>query len=245
MRIAIISDIHSNIYALESTFKKIDDLNRAHQIDKIICLGDILNYGCNPNQVIESLMSYNTNYDMEFLIGNHDQLHFDLKNGSSEYFNKLPDYLKESIEWTIKELNYDLEATFNWKTYTSLNKLFFSHANPFDFPDWSYLSGDEIIHKAAIKLSSIGCIAGIFGHIHRSYELRNIYKEVSIFNVGSVGQPRGLGSTFGVIDSFINAELKFELININYQTKRHTSEILESSLSPQTAEKLLDFFKDD
>ncbi|MEQ8191250.1 MAG: metallophosphoesterase family protein, partial [Candidatus Eremiobacterota bacterium] len=49
MRYAVISDIHSNIDALEKVLKKIEDDN----IDRILCLGDIVGYGANPNECVE------------------------------------------------------------------------------------------------------------------------------------------------------------------------------------------------
>jgi predicted phosphodiesterase len=45
MRIAIISDIHSNLEALIRALEIIGQ----HSVDKIVCLGDIVGYGANPN----------------------------------------------------------------------------------------------------------------------------------------------------------------------------------------------------
>ena len=49
MRIAVISDIHSNIYALQSVFDDIDNRN----IDLVACTGDLVGYGTKPNEVID------------------------------------------------------------------------------------------------------------------------------------------------------------------------------------------------
>ena len=48
MKLAVISDIHGNIYALMKALEDIDDQN----IDKIICLGDLVGYGPHPNEVV-------------------------------------------------------------------------------------------------------------------------------------------------------------------------------------------------
>ncbi len=48
MRIAVISDIHGNLYALREVLEDIDNQN----IDSIICLGDLVGYGPHPNEVI-------------------------------------------------------------------------------------------------------------------------------------------------------------------------------------------------
>ena len=48
MKIAVISDIHGNIYALMKTFEDID----LQKVDLTICLGDLVGYGPHPNEVI-------------------------------------------------------------------------------------------------------------------------------------------------------------------------------------------------
>ena len=64
MRIAVISDIHSNIYALD---KVIEDI-KSKNVDMIICTGDLVGYGTRPNEVIhkmkeEKILTIMGNYD--------------------------------------------------------------------------------------------------------------------------------------------------------------------------------------
>jgi putative phosphoesterase len=51
MQIGIISDVHSNLHALTAVLHELD----AHQVDLILCAGDILCYGADPNGVIALL----------------------------------------------------------------------------------------------------------------------------------------------------------------------------------------------
>ena len=53
MKIAVISDIHSNIYALNEVLEDIKNKN----VDIIVCTGDLVGYGTRPNEVIETLRS--------------------------------------------------------------------------------------------------------------------------------------------------------------------------------------------
>jgi predicted phosphodiesterase len=46
MRFAFVSDIHGNLEALEAVFKDIE----GQDVDEVICLGDIVGYGANPNE---------------------------------------------------------------------------------------------------------------------------------------------------------------------------------------------------
>jgi predicted phosphodiesterase len=77
MRIAVISDIHANFYALLSV---LDDMSYRN-VDGIWCLGDIVGRGFQPTAVIGELMSlYNRQspqHRRAWLAGNHDRLLLD------------------------------------------------------------------------------------------------------------------------------------------------------------------------
>jgi putative phosphoesterase len=64
MRYAFISDIHSNLEALETVLSKIDALN----VDEVICLGDIVGYNANPNECIDIIRKRG----IRAVLGNHD-----------------------------------------------------------------------------------------------------------------------------------------------------------------------------
>ncbi len=64
MKRALISDIHSNLEALESVLADI----KQQGITEIYCLGDIIGYGPNPRECIDLVMKCNV-----CLLGNHDQ----------------------------------------------------------------------------------------------------------------------------------------------------------------------------
>ncbi|MBI5547677.1 MAG: metallophosphoesterase, partial [Deltaproteobacteria bacterium] len=64
MRIAVISDVHSNIEALIEVTKVLDKA----RVDRVVCLGDVVGYGASPNpccKLVRSLAEVT-------LLGNHD-----------------------------------------------------------------------------------------------------------------------------------------------------------------------------
>lgn len=65
MKICVITDIHSNVFALEAALRRIDEIRP----DKIICLGDIVGNGAYPEETV-ALMRSRT--DIECVCGNHD-----------------------------------------------------------------------------------------------------------------------------------------------------------------------------
>ena len=70
MRYAVISDVHSNVVALEAV---LDNLSGAG-IDRFLCLGDIVGYGPRPNQCCDLIRDL----DCLCIKGNHDEAAVDI-----------------------------------------------------------------------------------------------------------------------------------------------------------------------
>ena len=65
MKLAVISDIHGNLQALEAVLASIDD----EGVDKVYCLGDIVGYGARPNECIGLIFLR----QIPCILGNHDE----------------------------------------------------------------------------------------------------------------------------------------------------------------------------
>ena len=90
--IALISDLHSNLAALEAVLEDI----LARKIEHVICLGDTVGYGPNPRQCVDLVR------DLDIvLMGNHDQAIFE--SHRTEEFNVRAE---SAIEWTRNELSH-------------------------------------------------------------------------------------------------------------------------------------------
>ena len=93
MKYAVITDVHSNVFALEAALKKIDELRP----DKIICLGDIVGNGFYPEETVSLLRARK---DVACVKGNHDIfVTMDLKN-----FSRSDTRLK-NFRWQQKALS--------------------------------------------------------------------------------------------------------------------------------------------
>ena len=97
MRYGILSDVHSNLPALQTVIDALDEA----QIDATICLGDVVGYGPNPNECVELLRER----DAVIVMGNHDEAA--AKPGGDENFNPLA---QAAIEWTRAALSADNAA---------------------------------------------------------------------------------------------------------------------------------------
>ncbi len=181
-KIAVISDIHSNIFALEAVLK---DIQRRRNIDEIICLGDVVGYYPYPNQCIE-LVKEQCSLTM---LGNHDA--GVIGDEPSFYFNPAA---YEMITWTQENIK---TGHLNWLTTLPRRRtierngksIYLVHGSPFKIFD--YMDPHSEKHwnttlSEAFKITETDVL--MVGHTH--VPVRKKYKEKYFLNPGSVGQPR-------------------------------------------------------
>ncbi|MDU2199185.1 MAG: metallophosphoesterase family protein [Peptostreptococcaceae bacterium] len=238
MRIAVISDIHSNIYALQSVFDDIDNRN----IDLVACTGDLVGYGTKPNEVIDlirenKVMTIMGNYDDA--IGNYKivcgcdypdrkdaekaglSMHFTstaTTRENKEYFSNLP---KEA---TLK---------FNDKTIRLV------HGSTRLINE--YLKEDS--KEADEVMSNLVEDILICGHTHIPYA--KYYGDKLLVNAGSVGKPKtnNPNANYVVID--INNDekssdrVKVEIIEVIYDFEKAAREIEENKILPNDFARLI------
>jgi len=202
---AIVSDIHSNIEALEVVLADIDSLG----IEDIYCLGDVVGYGPDPTVCVDLIMERCT----VTLKGNHDEA---LVHGAYAFNLRA----QKAIEWTRDQLKPGFfSGTTVRRRWEFLTKLplrheveghLLIHGSPRD-PTNEYILATEIGFGPTEKFVEIfeGFEKMLFvGHTHMPciitdrYETKTsadlgdtyTYPELAdqkvIVNVGSVGQPR-------------------------------------------------------
>lgn len=193
MRIAVISDIHGNLEALEATLDRLSQ----ESIDKIVSLGDIVGYGVDPNACVE-LVRKSCHVS---LIGNHDRAA--LGQLDISYFNP---YAKKSVVWTgemLSEQNRDYIDGLPTMVIDDELSICFVHSTPLKPEEWNYIF---TVYDARVNFNFFSEWICFIGHSHQPvYILMNkkgeIYVHGSarlpvdkslryIINVGSVGQPR-------------------------------------------------------
>jgi diadenosine tetraphosphatase ApaH/serine/threonine PP2A family protein phosphatase len=209
MRIAIISDIHSNLEALKRALAEIE----REKIDEVVCLGDIVGYGANPNECVDMVRVLTPHV----ILGNHDEAAIDLSR--TEFFNP---FARIAAEWTadtLTEENKDYIADLPFTL--DRNDLFFVHASPVDPGDWNYIltpsDAAENFHAVPSEVCFIGHshVPEVFGE---DVWTRNIIRgEKFIVNVGSIGQPRDGNPmlSFGIFDTeqwgYRNVRLEYDI----------------------------------
>jgi len=181
-KIAIISDIHGNLESFKAVLKDIKEKN----IDKIICLGDIIAKGSNQHECIELVKS---NCDI-VLQGNCDWYFtssIDLSNKSKQDIDRIhwnkSKLTQENVEYLSK-----LPYCFEFYMSGRLVRLF--HATPEKINDFvGNIDSIDRLYKLFLpsKNTTSNEIADIviYGHIHTPF-IQRIYNR-TIINTGSVG----------------------------------------------------------
>lgn len=233
MKVVIFGDVHGNARALRAALSRADDT----AFDALVFIGDLLTYGHDVDEVIELVAAAQAKHRATLLIGNHDQMYFDLAAGDRRYYDKLPAWIRTSIDLTTNLLgDRALADSLVWSTEVVLDGVLFSHANPFG--DWTYLNTDGDVARAREVLRHRSLRAGVFGHTHRPRWDRDA---PAVINVGSVGQPRD-GTGRSVIVRLDTETLDASFEPIDYDLAAHLAGLRATGLEPSTIERLEKFF---
>lgn len=229
MRIAIISDIHGNLEALEKTLSVIRD----HGADSVVCLGDIVGYGASPNAVIELIRSATPHV----LLGNHDEAAIQIEK--TEYFNP---YARIAAEWTHDELTDDNKGFIKKLPFTLEQEgILFVHSSPFQPEEWHYIitpadAGSNFDYfTQAVCFIGHSHIPDVFCDDNRSMEV--VRGKKFLINVGSVGQPRDSDprSSFGMFDT---DSWTYQNIRTEYDVDKAAAKIRKAGLPKPLADRL-------
>ncbi len=233
MRIAVISDIHGNLEALNAVIEYLQE----REIKNVYCLGDIVGYGPNPNECVQTVAKH----AMTTVIGNHD--HAVLGLTSTEYFN---DFAKISTFWTSNALSQDNREFLSGLNFThSIDDILLVHATPSDPPMWHYILSEMDARHEFDHFSQKVCF---IGHSHfpivfsREGFSRRMKQKLNgqdkyIINVGSVGQPRD-GNPKACFCVYDQEMQEIEYVRLAYDVYTTRTKIIQAGLPVFLAERL-------
>lgn len=237
MKIAVLSDIHSVSSALDAALR----YARADGFDVLLILGDLLTYGVDPAETL-ALVHEAVARDGAILVsGNNDKMYLENATGP-DYLARLPDWLRETVEWTAMRIAPGALTRFDWREQWTMGPLLAAHANPFAFGDWTYLADAASADAAARTLVRRGYRYGVFGHTHRARRFAD--KGAEVFTVGSLGQPRELAdprlqwAMIELREDRIDVQPRF----VSFDRAAHQAAIRATTLSRPTQDRLCGFF---
>ena len=236
MRLAVLSDIHANLAALEAV--RLD----LPAVDEVWVLGDIVGYGPQPNEVIAVLQEMGA----RSVLGNHDGAAIGTVDTS--WFN--PDAAR-AIEWTAEVVDENSRAYLAALPEVRVEgELTAVHGSPRD-PMWEYITGSGV---AAANLSAFETRLCLHGHTHVPIVFQSDDGQVepvaatpgtpvsvsagrALVNPGSVGQPRdgNPAASYLVLDTD-SGSLEFRRVAYDIEA---TQELMHrAGLPPRLAERL-------
>lgn len=189
MRIAVFSDIHSNLEALEAVLADA----RERECTQFVCLGDVVGYNANPHECVERVRAM----DCPIVKGNHDEQASLIE--SSRDFNELAEH---AIEWTRNNLTEeDKEWLRGLRLQRQVRDFTIVHATLDTPAQWGYVFNNL---DAAASFTYQHTAVCFFGHTHvpmafirdegikrvRIEQLQIDMTKKYFINTGSVGQPR-------------------------------------------------------
>lgn len=244
MRIALISDIHANLPALEACLAAVERL----RVDKIAFLGDFVGYGPDPEAVINRVRPL-VEAGAIAVLGNHDMAALkparDMNAVAAQAIAWTRDQLSEASKSFLGALPFEIRS----------GDALYVHADASDPPAWHYVTDGEM---ARASLAGCDAMLTFCGHVHvpAVYCLSATGKMIShapvqdvampllshrkwLAVVGSVGQPRDRNpaASFAVYDT---AERSLTYRRAPYDVESVAQRIRALGLPDSLASRLLE-----
>ncbi|MCL6479524.1 MAG: YfcE family phosphodiesterase [Peptococcaceae bacterium] len=234
MKIAVISDIHSNIAALEAVWKDIQE----KKVNAVFCCGDLVGYAPFPNEVI----SFIREKQIPCVMGNYDDAigYARLICGCDFKDAKAQELGERSIAWTrqhVTEENKNFlrdlprEIQFNNGKY----RIKIVHGSPRRLNE--YLHDDTSYEYLKELLDEAQADVLICGHTHIPYHKKPDAGK-HVVNAGSVGKPKhgDPQAVYALVE--VDKEVKVKFHKVPYEFESVASAIEASGLPEEFAEDI-------
>ncbi|WP_297487300.1 metallophosphoesterase family protein [Thermococcus sp.] len=233
MLIALISDIHSNLEALQAVWREIGGE------DVILCMGDLVGYGPNPNEVVEFVRGRMEERNFLCIRGNHDNA---IAFGAEWGFNP---YAREAVRWhqrvmSIENLEFlrrlPVRGLFKDDAGRSYLMIHGSPRAPLDEYLFPWLPESEF----RTVLGYVRQDDLLVGHTH--VPMLKLINGRRIINPGGVGQPRDgdWRAAYALINTDEEPPDNVEFHRVEYDVEETARKIVEAGLPRFLAERLFE-----
>lgn len=221
MRLALVSDTHANLPAVEAVLRAID----REPMDRVLCAGDIVGYNPWPNEVVARLRDRG----VLAIRGNHDRAAL---TGDTSGFNPIA---AAALAWTAKHLDPATVAYLrglenSTRLTAGAKTLAMYHGSPRDDDEYVYPEDvtEDLVEVARADIA-------VLGHTH--VPMFAAFPRGIVVNPGSVGQPRDGDprAAYAILDTETE-EWKVE--RVAYDIRSVQDEIRRSGLPSFLADRL-------
>jgi putative phosphoesterase len=230
-RVAVITDIHANLPALEAALARIDELG----VERVYCGGDLVGYGPHPNEVCALIEARG----IPTIYGNYDYaIARDLDDCGCAYVTPHEREIgQRSVEWTLantgqaakdfmRDLPFDLRFDIGG---TSVHLV---HGSPRKVNEYLFEDKPDSLYERLARAEDADVL--VFGHTHKPW-IRD-FAGVRFVNCGSVGKPKD-GDTRGAFAVLTAEAVTIE--RVGYDAELVAADVRDAGLPAEFADKLL------
>jgi putative phosphoesterase len=229
-RIAVLSDIHGNLPALEAVLADL----ASQRVDATFCLGDLVGYGAFPNEVVATIRER----DIPTVMGNYDDgVGFERDECGCAY--REPDEKARgdrSLAWTKAHTTSDNKATLRTfvpeiRLDVEGQRLLLVHGSPRKMNE--YLFEDRPLSSFQRLAAGSNADVIVFGHTHKPY-VKHV-DGVWFVNAGSIGKPKDgdWRACYAILTPGTDAPAEFR--RVSYDVARAAKAIRASELPHEFA----------
>jgi putative phosphoesterase len=234
-RIAVITDIHGNLPALEATLEALDALG----IEEIYCGGDLVGYGPHPNEVCALIAER----EIATIYGNDDYaIGRDLEDCGCAYVTQHDRELgKRSVAWTLQNTeqqwkDWMRELPFDLHFSLGDQDVHLVHGSPRKVNEYLFEDKPASLYERLARAESDQVV--VFGHTHKPWI--HTYGGVLFVNCGSVGKPKDGDprGAFAILQAK-GTEVQASIQRVPYDAKAVAREVEAAGLPSEYAQKLV------
>ncbi|NLH36576.1 MAG: metallophosphoesterase family protein [Thermotogaceae bacterium] len=231
-KVAFISDIHSNLEALNSVLVDIE----RRKIKDVYCLGDLVGYGPNPNEVVEIIAQR----DIPTVCGNYDDAIGYEKDSCGCSYNpgRESEVGDESLRWTIQNTtteNKEFLKSLPHRLSIEIEnvKILLVHGSPMNYL-LEYVQPMTSTERLKILLKNVEEDIVVNGHTHLLMAKHMLGK--TILNPGSVGRTKNgkAGATYLILN-IDDSVYWYESVFVEYDVKKTIEKIVSAKLPIELA----------
>jgi putative phosphoesterase len=234
-RVAVITDIHANLPALEAALARTNELG----IEQVYCGGDLVGYGPHPNEVCALIQDR----AIPTIYGNYDYaIARDLEDCGCAYVDRHDrEIVQLSIDWTLAHTSSEAKAfmrelPFDLRLEVADQRVRLVHGSPRKVNEYLF---EEKPARTFERIAALAdCDVLVFGHTHKSWVRE--YGGILFVNCGSAGKPKDGDprAAFALLSSQ-RGEVRVTIERAEYDALDVAREIRAVGLPDELAEKLV------
>jgi len=234
VRIAVLSDIHGNLSALEAVLRDAADRG----VDGFLHLGDLVGYGPRPLECVERVRAVG----FAGVVGNYDLAvcHEDAEAGLTSYLKpSISDVGRLTYLWTREHVDAGSREFLSGlpaqiRVEEGERVFLFTHGSP-ERPN-EYLLPDTPEERLTRLFAGTGAHVLVVGHTHLP-QVREVGGHL-LLNPGSVGRPKDgdLRASYLVLDT--ESGLRVEHVRVEFDVESVATDSIRSGLPPEQADSL-------